>query len=113
LSAPKEVDQMPVTESSAGACRNGPSHQARKRRAVAEHRLLVRYRETRDQAARKELIECLLPLARHLAARYRHTTMSQDDLEQVAYAGLIKAIDRYDPTRGQRLVSYPAPTIPQ
>ena len=41
-----------------------------------------------------------MPLARRLAGRYRNSGESQEDLEQVAYLGLIKAIDRYDPALG-------------
>lgn len=52
----------------------------------------------------------LLPLAKRLAARYRHAGESQDDLEQVAYLGLVKAVDRYDPSAGP-LVRYAVPTI--
>jgi RNA polymerase sigma-B factor len=77
--------------------------------AGAEERLLRRYRDG-DLAARDELVERLQPLAQRLAARYRHTTESQEDLEQVAYVGLIKAIDRFDPGLGP-FVRYAVPTI--
>jgi RNA polymerase sigma-B factor len=75
----------------------------------AEERLLRRYRDG-DMAARDQLVEMLQPLAQRLAARYRHTTESQEDLEQVAYVGLIKAIDRFDPDLGP-FVRYAVPTI--
>jgi len=78
-------------------------------RASAEDRLLRRYRDG-DLAARDELVKLLQPLARRLASRYRHTTESQEDLEQVAYVGLIKAIDRFDPDLGP-FVRYAVPTI--
>ena len=77
--------------------------------AGAEERLLRRYRDG-DIAARDELVAMLLPLAQRLASRYRHTTESQEDLEQVAYVGLIKAIDRFDPDLGP-FVRYAVPTI--
>ena len=51
-----------------------------------------------------------MPLAKRLAGRYRHTGESQEDLEQVAYLGLIKAIDRYDPDLGP-FVRYAVPNI--
>jgi RNA polymerase sigma-B factor len=59
---------------------------------------------------RDQLITELLPLARRLASRYRHSGESQEDLEQVAYLGLVKAVDRYEPDRGP-LVRYAVPTI--
>jgi RNA polymerase sigma-B factor len=75
----------------------------------AEERLLRRYRDG-DLAARDQLVELMAPLAQRLAGRYRHTTEPQDDLEQVAYLGLIKAIDRFDPDLGS-FTRYAVPTI--
>ena len=49
---------------------------------------------------RDDLVQEFLPLARRLAARYRHTSESLEDLTQVAYVGLVLAADRYDPSRG-------------
>jgi RNA polymerase sigma-B factor len=67
--------------------------------------------EAREQAAaRDELITDLLPLARRLAGRYRRSGESLEDLEQVAYLGLVKAVDRYDSEAGP-LVRYAVPTI--
>src|SRR5215208_7411726 len=77
----------------------------------AERRLLVRYHEFGDLAAREELVERFLPLARDLALRYTYTDEPFDDLLQVASLGLIKAIDRFEPGRGTKFTSYAAPTI--
>ncbi len=74
-----------------------------------DQRLLRRYRDG-DLAARDELVHRFMPLARRLAGRYRHTGEPQDDLEQVAYVGLIKAIDRYDPDLGP-FVRYAVPNV--
>jgi RNA polymerase sigma factor (sigma-70 family) len=52
-----------------------------------------------------------MPLARSLAARYRHTGESFDDLSQVASIGLLKASDRYDPCRQTAFSSFAVPTI--
>jgi RNA polymerase sigma-B factor len=60
---------------------------------------------------RNDLVRQYLPLARRLAARYRHTSESLDDLTQVAYVGLVLAADRYDPERGISFTSYAIPTI--
>jgi RNA polymerase sigma-B factor len=76
-----------------------------------ERRLLVRYHHDGDLAAREELVERFLPLARDLARRYTYTDESFDDLLQVASLGLIKAIDRFEPDRGSKFTSYAAPTI--
>jgi RNA polymerase sigma-B factor len=76
-----------------------------------EWQLLLRYHQDGDLAAREELVERFLPLARDLALRYTYTDEPFDDLLQVASLGLIKAIDRFDPDRGAKFTSYAAPTI--
>jgi RNA polymerase sigma-B factor len=76
-----------------------------------ERRLLERYHASGDLAAREELCERFLPLARDLALRYTYTDEPFDDLLQVASLGLIKAIDRFEPGRGTKFTSYAAPTI--
>jgi RNA polymerase sigma-B factor len=77
----------------------------------AERQLLIRYHREGDLAAREELTERFLPLARDLALRYTYTDEPFDDLLQVASLGLVKAIDRFDPERGTKFTSYAAPTI--
>ena len=52
-----------------------------------------------------------MPLARSLAMRYRGGGESTDDLMQVAYLGLVKAIDRFDPGIRSDFVAFAAPTI--
>jgi RNA polymerase sigma-B factor len=76
-----------------------------------ERQLLIRYHRDGDIAAREELAERFLPLARDLALRYTYTDEPFDDLLQVASLGLIKAIDRFEPGRGTKFTSYAAPTI--
>ena len=71
---------------------------------------LLRAHRRGDLAARDELVEQLRPLARRLAARYRNSAESREDLEQVAYLGLLKAIERADPDRGP-VVRFAVPTI--
>ena len=52
-----------------------------------------------------------LPLARQLARRYAKSNEPLEDLEQVASLGLLKAIDRFDPTRATAFSSFAVPTI--
>jgi RNA polymerase sigma-B factor len=59
---------------------------------------------------RDELLTGHLPLAEHIAMRYRDRGQPLDDLRQVARLGLIYAIDRFDPERGDFVV-FAVPTI--
>ncbi len=63
-------------------------------------------RKTRDA-----LVHRYLPLARSLAARYRHTHVPLEDLVQVASMGLVMAAERFDESRGTSFASYAVPTI--
>ena len=83
---------------------------SRSRRARDDARLFERYQRTGDPAARAELTERFLPLARSLARRYERGE-PLDDLTQVASLGLLKAIDRFDPQRLVAFSSFAVPTI--
>jgi len=52
-----------------------------------------------------------MPLARMLANRYAGRGIALDDLRQVAYLGLVKAVRGYDPERGREFLGYAIPTI--
>jgi RNA polymerase sigma-B factor len=73
--------------------------------------LYVEYFETRDPRVRDRLFDANGGLARALAQRFVRPSYSLDDLLQVAFLGLIKALDGFDPTRGLRFSTYAVPTI--
>jgi RNA polymerase sigma-B factor len=73
--------------------------------------LFVRWQRDGDRAARELLVERYLPLARNLARRYARSSEPFEDLMQVASLGLVKALDRFDTTRGYRFAAFAVPTI--
>jgi RNA polymerase sigma-B factor len=73
--------------------------------------LFRRWQKHHDEHAREALVRQYLPLARKLARRYRGAREPLDDLEQVASLGLVKAIDRYDASRGIGFQHFAVPTI--
>ena len=62
-------------------------------------------------AVRDRTIEAWMPLARHLANRYAGRGEPTDDLFQVAFLGLVKAVDRYQSDRGVEFAGFAIPTI--
>jgi RNA polymerase sigma-B factor len=62
-------------------------------------------------AERDEKVLAHLPLVRSLARRYANRGEPLEDLVQVGVIGLIKAIDRFDASRGLELSTFATPTI--
>jgi RNA polymerase sigma-B factor len=79
--------------------------------AVSSQELFNRWFMHRNVRDRDALIERFLPLARKLAHRYSASNEPHDDLVQVASLGLLKAVERFDPTRGFAFTSFAVPTI--
>jgi len=67
--------------------------------------------EEKQAAARERVVENLR-LAQRIARRYfRHDSARDEDLVQVAYVGLVKAAQRFDPGRGIDFPVFATPTI--
>lgn len=67
--------------------------------------LLHLYRSGNADAGEK-LLSGLRPLVKAMVRRFTGNRYEADDLEQVGYIGLLKAIERYDPSAGARLTTY-------
>ena len=73
--------------------------------------LFERWQTHGDHSARDELVQRYLPLARKLSRRYGGAREPFEDLLQVASLGLVKAVDRFDISRGTAFSSFAVPTI--
>lgn len=81
---------------------------------VADMFIQLRKLEPGSRAYRKQrdlIVQRCLPLADHIAHRYRGRGECLDDLTQVARMGLVHAVDRFDADHGAHFLSYAVPTI--
>jgi RNA polymerase primary sigma factor len=73
--------------------------------AKEERELAVRMRQG-DIEARNQLIRCNLRLVVHTAKKYANQGVSIMDLIEEGNLGLLKAVDHFDETRGNRFSTY-------
>jgi RNA polymerase sigma-32 factor len=71
-----------------------------------EHELAVRYRDHGDLAAARELVMSNLRFVVHVARGYSGYGLPLPDIIQEGNVGLMKAVKRFDPDMGVRLVSF-------
>jgi RNA polymerase sigma-32 factor len=71
-----------------------------------EHDLAVRWREKEDLSAARALILSHLRFVVRIARQYNGYGLPQHDLIQEGSVGLMKAVRRFDPDMGVRLVSF-------
>jgi RNA polymerase sigma-B factor len=60
---------------------------------------------------RDAVVARALPIAEHVARRFRGRGEAHDDLYQVACVGLVNAVDRFDPDNGADFLAFAVPTI--
>jgi RNA polymerase sigma-B factor len=87
----------------------------KQRRDATTRDLLTRRAATKDDELRQRLldeaVELNLSIAHSIASRFRGRGVESDDLDQVAYLGLIKAVRSYRPESGTPFLAYAVPTI--
>jgi RNA polymerase sigma-32 factor len=71
-----------------------------------ENELAVRYRDKKDAKAGQILITSNLRFVIKVSLGYRNYGVRLMDLIQEGNIGLMKAVERYDPDKGYRLISY-------
>lgn len=73
--------------------------------------MFAQYARTGDVALRDELVSAHLGLAAYLARRFANRGQPLDDLTQVASLGLLKAVERFDPSLQIEFSTYATTTI--
>ncbi|NEQ25723.1 MAG: RNA polymerase sigma factor SigF [Microcoleus sp. SIO2G3] len=74
--------------------------------------LLVAYHQKPSVAVRNQLVQLNAGLVRKIAHRLSHQCAEPyEDLEQIGYLGLIRAIERFDPSHGCAFSSFAVPYI--
>ena len=71
-----------------------------------EEKDLSRRAHRGDLRARQRLIECNLRLVISIAKKYRGRGVAFEDLIQEGNAGLIRAVEKFDPEMGNRFSTY-------
>lgn len=74
--------------------------------AEQERELAIRFRDNGDLAAARELVMANLRFVVHVARGYNGYGLSMPDIIQEGNIGLMKAVKRFDPEMGVRLVSF-------
>lgn len=85
------------------------------RRALTE-RLLRQLSAARDDDVEttdleEQVIRINMPVARDIARRFENRGIAREDLCQVAYLGLVKAVRRHDAQPGHDFLTFAVPTI--
>ena len=103
------------SEATADRVRRKPDPVARAERARRTEELFREVMETDDPVRRQVLLDEVVLLnrcvAEAVAARYRGRGVPQEDLEQSAFEGLVRAVHKFDPTVRPDLLTYAVPTI--
>jgi RNA polymerase sigma-32 factor len=74
--------------------------------AAQEQRLAHRYRRTGDRRIAQELVTSNLRFVVKVASEYRGYGLPPADLVQEGNLGLMRAVEKFDPSHGVRLISY-------
>ncbi len=117
--SPPQVRE-PAHDPSTGSRRRAPAGadppSDRSARSSRTHDVCTRLSEVglspdAERELREELVVLNMPVARAVAGRYRNRGIATEDLEQVAYLGLVKAAHSFDGSAGHDFLTYAVPTM--
>jgi RNA polymerase sigma-B factor len=70
-----------------------------------------RYADTPTPELESELLQRYQGLARRLARRFEHRGASAEDLSQVALLAVVRALRRFEPSRGNKFSTFATPNV--
>ena len=73
--------------------------------------LFSKYLQDHSTAHRNEIVDKYIYLAEIISRKFLNRGMEYEDIFQVACIALIKAVERFDPDKGVKFVSFATPTI--
>jgi RNA polymerase sigma-B factor len=73
--------------------------------------IFYRYIENPDVETRNEIVSRYLYLAEFASKKFLNRGVEYDDIYQVASLALIKAVERFNPDRGVKFITFAMPTI--
>ena len=78
---------------------------------MTENEVLIEHMQAGEKEVREVLIEQNLGLVHHIVKRFLNRGYDTDDLFQIGVIGLIKAIDKFDPSFDVKFSTYAVPLI--
>lgn len=78
---------------------------------MTEQELFERYDQSKDEALREFILKKYLYVAEIVAKKFMNRGVEFDDLYQVASLALVKALERFESSRGVKFISFATPTL--
>ncbi|MBE7030100.1 MAG: sigma-70 family RNA polymerase sigma factor [Ruminococcaceae bacterium] len=100
-----------IRNSQSNSEERGAPEMEKKTDSSAQDVLFKQYVQTRNPKLRNQIIEKYLYIPEIITKRYVGKGVEYDDLYQVACVGLIHAVERFDPDKGIKFVSFATPTV--
>ncbi|NDC82153.1 sigma-70 family RNA polymerase sigma factor [bacterium] len=79
--------------------------------STSKDALILQYRKTGDIAIRDQIVETYMPLVEYIARKLSFTRDDIDDLVQVGTIGLLRSVDRFEPSKEVDFSTFASPNI--